>query len=69
MMDLGIIAKAIINTNEQIEVQYYLNPLYFISSKYLSPGLYMLFRKQLDKVLPAWVIQKFNECINAAKKG
>lgn len=67
MIDLGIIAKAIINTNEQIEVQYYLNPLYFISSKYLSPGLYMLFRKQLDEYLPQWVIKKFNECINSTK--
>ena len=67
MIGLGIIAKAIINTNEQIEVQYYLNPLYFISSKYLSPGLYMLFRKQLDEYLPQWVIKKFNECINSIK--
>jgi len=67
MIDLGIMAKAIVNSNEQIDVQYYLNPLYFLSSKYLSPGLYMLFRKQLDDHLPQWVIKKFNECINSIK--
>lgn len=67
MIDLGIMAKAIVNSNEQIDVQYYLNPLYFLSSKYLSPGLYMLFRKQLDEYLPQWVINKFNECINTIK--
>ena len=67
MIDLGIMAKAIVNSNEQIDIQYYLNPLYFLSSKYLSPGLYMLFRKQLDEYLPQWVINKFNECINTIK--
>ena len=67
MIDLGIMAKAIVNSNEQIDIQYYLNPLYFLSSKYLSPGLYMLFRKQLDEYLPQWVIKKFNECINSIK--
>ena len=67
MIDLGIMAKAIVNSNEQIDVQYYLNPLYFLSSKYLSPGLYMLFKKQLDEHLPQWVINKFNECINTIK--
>lgn len=67
MIDLGIMAKAIVNSNEQIDVQYYLNPLYFLSSKYLSPGLYMLFRKQLDEHLPQWVINKFNEYINTIK--
>lgn len=67
MISLGIMAKAIVNSNEQIDVQYYLNPLYFLSSKYLSPGLYMLFRKQLDEHLPQWVINKFNECINSIK--
>ena len=67
MIDLGIMAKAIVNSNEQIDIQYYLNPLYFLSSKYLNPGLYMLFRKQLDEHLPQWVINKFNECINTIK--
>lgn len=67
MINLGIMAKAIVNSNEQIDVQYYLNPLYFLSSKYLSPGLYMLFKKQLDEHLPQWVINKFNEYINTIK--
>ena len=64
MMSKSLIAKAIINTEERIEVQYYVNPLYFHSSKYISPFLYMLFRKQLDKHLPAWVVKKFHDYTN-----
>jgi len=61
MMELGVIAKLVINTKETIQVQYHANPLYFTSSKYISPALYMMFRKQLDEHLPAWAIQRFNE--------
>ena len=61
MMELGVIAKLVINTKETIQVQYHANPLYFTSSKYISSALYMMFRKQLDEHLPAWAIQRFNE--------
>lgn len=61
MMIIGLIAKLVINTNEAVQVQYHINPLYFNTSKYLSPMLYMMFRKQLDEHLPNWVIAKFNQ--------
>lgn len=61
MMNLGLIAKAVINTNETIQIQFHINPLYFNSSKYISPALYMMFRKQLDEHLPEWVVRRFNE--------
>jgi len=59
MIKLGVIAEAFIHTKYQVEIQYYLNPLYFLSSKYLSPSLYMLFQKQINQVLPDWVIDRF----------
>jgi hypothetical protein len=61
MMQIGIIAKAVINTKESLQIQYHVNPLYFNTSKYISPALYMMFRKQLDEHLPDWVVRRFNE--------
>jgi predicted transcriptional regulator len=61
MMQLGIIAKVIVNSQESIQIQYYVNPLYFNTAKYLSPSLYMLFYKQLNKHLPDWVIAKYHD--------
>ena len=59
MIDIGVIAETCSNTKHHVEIQYYLNPLYFLSSKYLSPSLYMLFQKQINQVLPDWVIDRF----------
>lgn len=41
--------------------QYYLNPLYYFTGKRLSLGLYLKFRKQLDRVLPKSVIAEFKK--------
>jgi len=60
----GIIAKTIINTEERIETQYYLNPLFFMSNKYLSPFLFMMFREQLKPYLKEWAWQALNEAAN-----
>lgn len=61
MIKIGIIARAEIITKDSVQVQYHVNPLYFNTSKYLSPALYMMFRKQIDDHLPEWVIRRFNE--------
>lgn len=61
MIKLGIIAKDVVTINDITETQYVLNPLYFISSNYLSYHLYMIFRNQLDKVLPFRAIQYLNQ--------
>ncbi len=54
MIGLGIIARDGANV-------YYFNPMYFASSNRLSLNLYLLFRKQLDRVLPDWVKDRFAE--------
>jgi hypothetical protein len=64
MMQKGLIAKSIINTEERIETHYYLNPLFFMSSKYLSPYLFMMFREQLKPYLKGWAWNTLNEAAN-----
>lgn len=62
MIKYHIMAKVLIkNSEKSYEVQYYLNPLYFFHSKYLNLNLYLLFKNDLDKYLPKWVIAKFCE--------
>jgi len=64
MMQKGVIAKATVNTEERIETHYYLNPLFFMSSKYLSPHLFMMFREQLRPYLKEWAWKVLNEAAN-----
>lgn len=59
MMDLGMMAKGTFEVQETVEVHYFISPLYFFSGKRINNTLYMLFRKQLDPVFPAWVRRKF----------
>ena len=62
IIDLGIIAKVTSVTEGERVTFYCFSPMYFIGGKYLSYSLYMLFKKQMDRVLPVWVIEKFNQC-------
>ena len=55
MISLGIMARATVEVGGGKEVQYYVNPIYFFSSNRIPLSLYLLFRHELDKVLPAWV--------------
>ena len=64
MMQKGIIAKVIINSEERVEYQFYLNPLFFMSSKYLSSFLFMLFREQLTPYLKPWVLKELETSEN-----
>jgi hypothetical protein len=59
MISLGIIARATVEVAGRREVQYYVNPVYFFSSNRIPLNLYLLFRKELDKVLPAWVKDEY----------
>ena len=68
MMQKGLIAKAVVNCEERIETHYFLNPLFFMSNKYLSPFLYMLFRNQLEPFLKPWALQMLNEAANLKDK-
>lgn len=64
MMQQGVIAKAILNVEERVETHYYFNPLFFMSSKYLSPQLFMMFREQLRPYLKEWAWRALNEAMN-----
>ncbi len=68
MMMSGILAKNITNCHENISVQYYINPMYFSSNKFIPPALYFMFQKQLDQHLPKWVIARFHHLQKDWKK-
>jgi hypothetical protein len=63
-MQKGLIAKTIVNTEERIETQYYLSPLFFMSNKYLGPFLFMMFRQQLKPYLKEWAWKALSEAAN-----
>ncbi|MBR1494269.1 MAG: hypothetical protein IJ601_04390 [Acidaminococcaceae bacterium] len=60
MIQRGIIGRVKVKIGNTQETQYYLNPIYFFCGKWLNVNLYFLFRRDLDKVLPKWVIEKFS---------
>lgn len=59
MTRLGVMAKVSVNVEGRRETHFYINPLYFFSSNRVPLNLYLVFRHQLDKVLPQWVIRRF----------
>ena len=61
MISLGVIAKVNVDTGGHKEVHFYVNPIYFFSSNRIPLNLYLIFRKELDKVLPSWVKAKYAE--------
>lgn len=61
MYALEMIKPIQVPFGERIEIQYYVNPLYFFSNNRLSLNLYLLFREELDKHLPDWVKEEFSK--------
>lgn len=61
MIRLGVMAEVKIKSEGSIEIQYYINPIYFFSGNRISLNLYLIFHRQLDKYLPMWVVHKFAE--------
>jgi len=45
--------------DRRVETQFYLNPLYYSSSNYISLNLYLVWKDQLDPLLPGWVKEEF----------
>lgn len=56
MIKKGVMARMKITSANTEVVQYYINPMYFISGARLSPSLYRLFATWLDPVLPVWAV-------------
>ena len=61
MIHRHIIGRVRVRIGNSQETQYYINPMYFFCGKWLNVNLYFLFRRDLDKMLPQYVIQKFGE--------
>lgn len=59
MIRLGMLARVEIRTEDRQETQYYVNPIYFFSSNRIPLGLYLIFRAELDRVMPAWVRDEY----------
>lgn len=68
MRKAHIIAEREDKVGDMISVKYYFNPLFFCSSKYLSPELYFLFQESLDCYIPGWAKQKFHELGNIKRE-
>ena len=58
---LDYVNKVNVDTGGHKEVHFYVNPIYFFSSNRIPLNLYLIFRKELDKVLPSWVKAKYAE--------
>ena len=61
MIQNNIIARVIIVKGNSRERQYYINPIYFFVGKWLNVNLYLLFKNDLKRILPEWVIAEFEE--------
>lgn len=61
MVKYKIIAKVNIEFGEKSDIHYYLNPVYFFSGSRIPLNLYLIFRNELDNILPEWVRLKYNE--------
>jgi len=61
MIKHEIIAKRIDKIGGRSETKYLLNPIFFFSSKYLSPDLYFSFKHILSKYLTPWQVKLFEE--------
>lgn len=59
MGKLRLIKAIPVQFGERVEMQHYVNPLYYFSSKYLSSNLYTLFHEELEYYVPEWVKEEF----------
>lgn len=68
MIRVGMMAQVTVKVEGVVETHYYINPIYFFSSNRIPLNLYLIFRRQLDKVLPEWVKKEFAEQKNKQTK-
>jgi hypothetical protein len=58
----SVIASVEIKVGDTREVQYWFNPLYFHSGKYINLNLYFVFKESLKKHMPQYIIDRFEAC-------
>ena len=56
-----IMARVKIELGGKIEIQYWLNPTYFLSGKYINSNLYFVFRDSLFNKIPEYIRDKFED--------
>lgn len=59
MIKQGIIKQIDVPFGEELETQYYVNPIYYFVGPRLSGNLYALFHRELEHYLPEWVRLEF----------
>ena len=59
MIKEGVIGKRNIYIDSVPYLGYFINPSYFFAGKWLTPQLYLLFKRDMDRYLPSWVITRF----------
>ena len=59
MIKVGMIAKVTVLVGSETITQFYINPIYFFGANRISRNLYLIFRTQLDEVLPSWVRDEY----------
>ena len=63
MIKERLIGRVKVRVGLDVQVHYYINPIYFFNGKWLNHNLYWIFRKDLDAFLPMWVKERFSEAV------
>ena len=61
MIRLGVMAEVKIKTGNKVEVQYYVNPIYYFSGNRINLNLYLIFHKQLDQHIPGYAQEGYRK--------
>ena len=67
MIRVGMLAKVTVLVRSETITQYYINPIYFFGSNRIPLNLYLIFKSQLDEVLPRWVKDEYAASRDKAK--
>jgi hypothetical protein len=62
MRKLSVIASVEVKVGDNKSTQYWVNPLYFHSGKYINLNLYFIFRESLRDHMPKYIVERFESC-------
>lgn len=65
MVSVGMMARSVTPILGGHEIQYIVNPLFFLNGKTISDHLYGLFKEHLNEHLPQWVQEKYRTRIGS----
>lgn len=64
IIGLGIIARITAETKGEKFISYAFNPVYINSCKYVPLELYVVFKKDMDAIIPDWMKSKYAEALD-----